>query len=303
MGHDRGSSGVLALFLALGILIVGGLVALGIVFLHATPTHRPSPALASSSSHGTREADHKAQRLSPNSYRCSGCPSPPAGRALEQDLSLAERAELSVADLGPGWRKIGNPPEASSDKPLGLESPKAAHLFVKCLRLGEQASADVLRNADQVFNLGSPEFSDGNGPSSAIVSSWVDIVRSESDAKADWEVYASPSFPGCASFLFNGLLGGDSLSRTVSGSGSRTPPASPSISVKRIMVNLPNPARGAVLTVFTPRGARYLALLVVNRLETTCSLEGTPPGGAEAFLEHLLGRLASRDIAVTRALQ
>jgi hypothetical protein len=65
------------------------------------------------------------------------------------------------------------------------------------------------------------------------------------------------------------------------------------------MVELPPSAHGAVLTLHTPDGTRYLGLLVVKRVETTLSLEGAPSGGAKSFLEHPLYRMASKEIGAT----
>ena len=152
-------------------------------------------------------------------FTCGDCPLAEGGSKLARDLVTARRVNMTISDLPSGSRQLGPPPSsASGDKPFGVIDRGAALRFASCMRLSARQEADVMRNADQVLNVGSPAFGlpvTGagaiSGPNTSpgqevIVSSWVDMTTNSSAAGADWQAYSSQRYAKCAPKLWSGLL-------------------------------------------------------------------------------------------------
>ncbi|MHB8263599.1 MAG: hypothetical protein ACYDGY_07615 [Acidimicrobiales bacterium] len=175
---------------------------------------------------------------------CGGCPHAEAGDRLVHDLSIARAINLKLRDLPNGWGQVASPPSPANDKALGILNSAAALRFSSCMNLSAAQRADVMNNADQVLNIGSPVFG-LVGPSSSSLSfvrlsSWVDLVATPSQGHRDWEIYNSPRYKSCAPSLWGALLARQTNSKPSTESASSgsisTSPAQPPAQMQFLQV-------------------------------------------------------------------
>jgi hypothetical protein len=242
----------------------------------------PAPAVVA----GQRGMSGAIRRAS---VTCDGCTHTARGAALVADLAVARATELDLADLDPGWTQVGPAGTASTDRPLGVIAPRAATVFTQCMHLDRAEAVDVLHDADQVLNVGSPTFA--NPHDGLQVDSWVDVVRTAPDGAADWSVYASPRFPSCAASLYRAVFPGDPSLTVVR--------FTPSTSGHRIALELTGqgPSGGPPTTV-------WIGLVQDGRVEATVTVVVSPEttrSVAERWVGSLTAGLLDRAQRAQRA--
>ncbi len=203
---------------------------------------------------------------------CDGCPPAEAGASLLRDLVIARAVNLVIGDLPAGWEQVAPPPSASNDIALGVANRAAARRFISCIGLPRSKRPDVLYDADQLLNIGSPVFAtSGHGspvPYAASLSSWVDMVSLSTSTRPNHVLRDTPRFRRCARYLFAPLSVGPVATRTTArgstpalGIDIRTPP-------------MPPGAQGMTI-YFTIPGSRYafwLGLVQAKRLYGSLAL-------------------------------
>lgn len=267
--------------IGLGVALAG--VAAGLSWWAASG---PNPHRADSAANGSSTA------ALARSVTCNGCPPAERGARLLRDIAIARAVNLSAADLPPGWAqgKSGTPP-ASIDHPIGKSDPAAATAFTRCMGLSALERANLLFNADQVLNMGSPVFVYGppqaRGKPSSL-HSWVDMVRNAGDGERDWGIYASARYPLCAPRLIGAALLGAHAGR----------PA-PQVSLSRQSIPVTGGDHAMVLKVVVTVGGKstpmWIGLLLAGRVEATVELADTG-----ASVRHPSGFLASILMSMAR---
>ncbi len=242
---------------------------------------------------------------------CGGCPLAEGGAKLLRDLGIAKEVNLNLSDLPNGSRQIAPPPSPRGDRPFGIIDRGAALRFASCMRLPAGQRSNVLNNADQVLNVGSPVFgiiapgvTARSGPSQlVIVQSWVDMTSTAAQAAGDIDAYFSPRYASCATEFWKALAKQHTgrskpsehfaaIGRTA---GWRT------LQVRTYRASVPGPRKALVID-------RYLAdsgesawegLVVSGRVEATITVGPVGPGPDRGFspldlVQSLLAIIARR---------
>ncbi len=262
------------------------LIGVGAYFLSSTGgAARAGAPGAGAGGTGSHSTGSGALPALAQSVRCSGCPPPPEGPGLLHDIALARAVLEGPGSVPPGWEQAGTAPPARQDVADGKADPTGARDFVRCMGLGAQTADDVMRNADQVLNMGGAPLvarSDASVAPEATMSRWVDMVASRQDASRDWGVYASARFSACAGYIF-APSHGRSAPRGTGGSPAVTRSAPPT-SVARTILSLPEGARGVLLRPYISPGGGgfFMGLATVGRVQVSVVLDDTAgaPGAA-----------------------
>lgn len=274
------------------------MLGVGAYFLLRGPAAVGGGAGAGAGSRGTRSGTLSALA---RSVRCSGCPPPPEGPGLVRDVAVARSVLEGTGSVPPGWASVGTPPPARRDVADGKADPAGAGEFVRCMGLGPGAAGDVLRDADQVLNMGGSPLAlaaTAGGDPQATMSRWVDMVASRQDATRDWEIYASARFGACAGYIFAPRRE-SSATRGARGSPAGARSALSATSVTRSFLSLPDGARGVVLRPY-PYAARdgagfLIGLATVGRVQASVVLDGA---GSERLVSEVLAGMVGRAVAV-----
>ncbi|MHB8289498.1 MAG: hypothetical protein ACYDEY_09725 [Acidimicrobiales bacterium] len=181
---------------------------------------------------------------------CDGCPPAEAGAPLLRDLAIARAVNLVIGDLPAGWEQVAPPSSASSDIAPGVSNSAAALRFISCMGLHRSKRSDVLYDADQLLNIGSPVFATGGHgskvPSPASLSSWVDMVSLSASTRPNLVLQDTRRFSRCAHYLFAQLSAGSLATRMTArdavpglGIDIRTPPMPPGTHGMTIYFTIP----------------------------------------------------------------